>query len=88
MRLRSTQSRGREVRWLGRRVVSLVPSATEIVAALARVHELVGRSHECDSQILPSLRDRSAADGLDAGDRHITRLPNHRHPHPAASLTA
>ncbi len=30
------------------RVVSLLASATEIVAALGRAHALVGRSHECD----------------------------------------
>jgi len=31
-----------------RRVISLLPSATEIVAALGFTHHLVGRSHECD----------------------------------------
>jgi iron complex transport system substrate-binding protein len=30
------------------RIVSLLPSATEIVCALGARHELVGRSHECD----------------------------------------
>ena len=30
------------------RAVSLIPSATEIVAALGYAHALVGRSHECD----------------------------------------
>ena len=33
---------------MGRRVVSLLPSATEIVAALGHGAALVGRSHECD----------------------------------------
>jgi iron complex transport system substrate-binding protein len=33
---------------VGRRVVSLLPSTTEIVAALGHGAELVGRSHECD----------------------------------------
>ena len=32
----------------GRRVLSLLPSTTEIVAALGHHGELVGRSHECD----------------------------------------
>ena len=31
-----------------KRVVSLIASATEIVAALGHAHALVGRSHECD----------------------------------------
>lgn len=31
------------------RIVSLIPSATEIVAALGMTHCLVGRSHECDA---------------------------------------
>ncbi len=30
------------------RIVSLIPSATEIVAALGCTDQLVGRSHECD----------------------------------------
>ena len=30
------------------RIISLLPSATEIVAALGFVQHLVGRSHECD----------------------------------------
>lgn len=33
---------------MGRRVASLLPSATEIVAALGHEAALVGRSHECD----------------------------------------
>jgi iron complex transport system substrate-binding protein len=32
----------------GMRIVSLLPSATEIVAALGLAEKLVGRSHECD----------------------------------------
>lgn len=30
------------------RIVSLLPSATEIVACLGMTEALVGRSHECD----------------------------------------
>lgn len=30
------------------RIISLLPSATEIVAALGFAQNLVGRSHECD----------------------------------------
>lgn len=30
------------------RIVSLIPSATEIVAALGLTDAIVGRSHECD----------------------------------------
>jgi len=30
------------------RIVSLLPSTTEIVAALGKTDQLVGRSHECD----------------------------------------
>ena len=40
------------------RVVSLLPSATEIVVALGRESQLVGRSHECDFP--PSVVDRPA----------------------------
>ena len=40
------------------RIVSLIPSATEIVAALGFEDQLVGRSHECDFP--PSVRDLPA----------------------------
>ena len=37
------------------RLVSLLASATEMIAALGRLDQLVGRSHECDypAQVLP-----------------------------------
>ena len=38
------------------RVVSLIPSATEIVCALGCEERLIGRSHECDYP--PTVRDR------------------------------
>jgi iron complex transport system substrate-binding protein len=38
------------------RIISLIPSATEIVAALGLIDFLVGRSHECDYP--PEVRDR------------------------------
>lgn len=40
---------GRTVDWaMAQRIVSLLPSATELVAALGAAGKLVGRSHECD----------------------------------------
>ena len=33
---------------MDKRIISLLPSATEIVAALGLMEDLVGRSHECD----------------------------------------
>jgi iron complex transport system substrate-binding protein len=42
-------------RWM-RRIVSLLPSATEIVCAVGAADELVGISHECDFP--QSIRDR------------------------------
>ena len=36
------------MRKINPRIISLLPSATEIVAALGLTHALVGRSHECD----------------------------------------
>ncbi|MEO7731258.1 MAG: cobalamin-binding protein, partial [Kofleriaceae bacterium] len=41
---------------MARRIVSLLPSATELVCALGAETELVGISHECDFP--PSIRDR------------------------------
>jgi iron complex transport system substrate-binding protein len=42
---------------MGVRVISLLPSATEIVCALGAAEELLGISHECDFP--PEIRDRS-----------------------------
>jgi iron complex transport system substrate-binding protein len=58
------------------RIVSLIASATEIVAALGQVDNLVGRSHECDYPesvlALPACtRPRIAVDG---DSREIDRL--------------
>jgi iron complex transport system substrate-binding protein len=60
-----------------RRVISLLPSATEIVAAVGCLDRLVGRSHECDfpeaARALPVLtRPRVALDGDSAAiDRRV-----------------
>jgi iron complex transport system substrate-binding protein len=65
------------------RVVSLLPSATEIVCALGAGSSLVGVSHECDhpSQVrgLPSVtRAKLDAGGTSAAiDRSVRRLVEH-----------
>ncbi|MGH7831422.1 MAG: ABC transporter substrate-binding protein, partial [Candidatus Binatia bacterium] len=62
------------------RIVSLLPSATEIVAALGFRDELAGRSHECDYpewvRDLPALtRPAFEAEGGSAGiDRKVNAL--------------
>ncbi|MDX1485139.1 MAG: ABC transporter substrate-binding protein [Alphaproteobacteria bacterium] len=43
---------------MAHRIASLLPSATEIVAALGAAHELVARSHECDHP--PGIEDLPA----------------------------
>src|ERR1700748_1981450 len=51
-----------------KRIVSLLPSATEIVCALGLEHDLVGRSHECDYpesvKKLPVCSEANFPDGL------------------------
>lgn len=62
------------------RIVSLLPSATEIVCALGRESDLVGVTHECDYP--PSVREKPVltssvlGGGQDSGeiDRHIRSL--------------
>lgn len=49
------------------RVVSLLPSATEIVAALGCAHRLVGRSHECDFPAEVARLPALTASKLDGG---------------------
>ncbi len=62
------------------RIVSLLPSATEIVAALGMVDTLVGRSHECDWPVglehLPVLTSPKINSLTDAGtiDQNVRML--------------
>lgn len=64
------------------RIVSLLPSATEIVCALGAEDELVGISHECDfpagvrgKRVLTSSRieDRGSSGAIDAAVREVIR---------------
>ncbi|RVU01519.1 cobalamin-binding protein [Mucilaginibacter limnophilus] len=54
------------------KIVSLLPSATEIVCALGLQHTLVGRSHECDFpeevKQLPVCTEAHIPDGLSSAD--------------------
>jgi iron complex transport system substrate-binding protein len=56
------------------RIVSLIPSATEIVAALGYEHCLVGRSHECDEpssvRQLPACSGPTIDTASDSGEIH------------------
>src|SRR5438034_11323173 len=49
------------------RVVSLLPAATEIVAALGMLDHLVGVSHECDYPLEARTRPRVTHCGIHAG---------------------
>jgi iron complex transport system substrate-binding protein len=54
------------------RIISLLPSATEIICALGLEQNLVGRSHECDYpesiQSLPVCTEANIPDGLSSGE--------------------
>jgi iron complex transport system substrate-binding protein len=53
---------------MNKRIISLLPSATEIVCALGLEHNLVGRSHECDFpetvKNLPVCSEANFSDGM------------------------
>lgn len=65
-----------------KRIVSLLPAATEIVCALGLEENLVGRSHECDFPAsikhLPVCSQANFPDGLSSGaiDRKVKELLN------------
>src|ERR1700759_5827320 len=55
-----------------KKIVSLLPAATEIVCALGLEENLVGRSHECDFPAsvkqLPVCSEANFPDGLSSAD--------------------
>src|SRR5207247_1876814 len=57
--------------WIAMRVISLLPAATEIVAALGALGRLVGVSHECDYppevRALPRVTRSRLDPGLSSG---------------------
>ncbi|MCC8411129.1 cobalamin-binding protein [Mucilaginibacter sp. UR6-1] len=54
------------------RIISLLPSATELICALGLEENLVGRSHECDYpesvKALPVCTEANIPDGLSSGE--------------------
>jgi iron complex transport system substrate-binding protein len=62
------------------RVVSLLPAATDIVAALGRSADLVGRTHECDwpPEVAAVPVVTSSELGADSSSREITEATTHR----------
>jgi iron complex transport system substrate-binding protein len=64
------------------RIVSLLPSATEIVCALGLEHALVGRSHECDfppgvERLPVCTAPKAGGDGTRAIHENITAILQH-----------
>src|SRR5207247_5104256 len=58
--------------WIAMRVVSLLPAATEIVAALGAGSHLVGVTHQCDYppevRALPQVTSTRVDPGLSSGE--------------------